>query len=49
MNQKILNQLIVDLGKGEITPEYIKDTFDIDLDKKYNLKRSYDGLDMDVL
>ena len=41
MNQKILNQLVIDLGKGEITPEYIKDTFNIDLDKKYNNVEEY--------
>lgn len=41
MNQKILNQLIIDLGKSEITPEYIKDTFNIDLYKKYNNVEEY--------
>ena len=41
MNQKILNQLIVDLGKSEITPKYIKSTFDIDLGKKYNNVEQY--------
>jgi len=41
MNQKILNQLVVDLGKGEITPEYINNTFNIKLDKKYNNVEQY--------
>ena len=41
MNQKILNQLILDLGKDGITPEYIKSTFDIDLDKNYNNVEQY--------
>ena len=36
MNQKILNQLILDLGKGEINAEYVKDTFDIEITKSYN-------------
>lgn len=35
-NPKILNQLILDLGKGEITSQYVKDTFDIDIVKNYN-------------
>ena len=36
MNQKILNQLILDLGKGEINADYVKDTFDIEITKSYN-------------
>ncbi len=36
MNQKILDQLNADVGKHEITPDYIKNTFDIQLNKKYD-------------
>ena len=36
MNQKILNQLITDVGQHEITSDYIKNTFGIEISKKYN-------------
>ena len=38
MNQKILNQLNSDVGKHEITTEYIKNTFDISPGLKINSK-----------
>ena len=50
MNQKILNQLITDVGRQEITADYIKNTFDIEITKKYdNIEQWTKAIDDAVL
>ena len=50
MNQKILNQLITDVGQQEITADYIKNTFDIEISKKYdNIEQWTKAIDDAVL